>query len=82
MKMRLLHGPAVKHIREALGIKAGRFAVECDISPGYLSNIEAGRKQPSEEVISAMALRLGVPKDDLTYTVEASSAAPSKVGAA
>lgn len=75
MKMRLLHGPAVKHIREALGIKAGKFAVECNISPGYLSNIEAGRKQPSEEVITAMALRLGVPKDDLIYTVEATSPA-------
>ena len=73
--MSLLHGPAMKHIREALGIPAGKFAVECGITPGYLSNIEAGRKQPSDAVITAFANRLGVPKDDLVYTVEATSAA-------
>ena len=67
--MRILHGQAMREIREALGIPAGKFAVECGISPGYLSNIEAGRKQPSEAVITAFAKRLGVPKDALVYTV-------------
>lgn len=71
MKTRLLHGPAVRVIREALGIKHGVFAVECDISPGYLTNIEKGKKQPSPAVIKAIALRLGVTVDDITYVVAA-----------
>lgn len=73
MKMRLLHGPAVRAIREALGIPHGKFAVDCDISPGYLTNVEKGRKQPSETVITAIAARLGVTKDEITYVVTADS---------
>lgn len=75
MKQRLLHGPAVKQIRLALGIPAGKFAVDCDITPGYLSNVEKGRKQPSEAVVSKIAARLGVTKDDITYTISAEAIA-------
>lgn len=71
MKQRLIHGPAVKQIRLALGIPAGKFAVDCDITPGYLSNVEKGRKQPSDAVITRIADRLGVTKDDITYTITA-----------
>ena len=71
MKTRLLHGPAVRVIREALGIKHGVFAVDCDISPGYLTHIEKGAKQPSPAVVKAIALRLGVSVDDITYVVSA-----------
>lgn len=67
--MRKLHGPAVKAIRNALGIPAWKFANDCGISAAYLSNIEAGRKQPSEEIITAMAARLGETKDAITYTL-------------
>lgn len=67
---RLTHGAAVRAIREALGIKHGEFAIQCDITPGYLTNIEAGRKQPSPEVAVAIAKRLGVPLDAITYSVE------------
>lgn len=67
---RLTHGAAVRAIREALGIKHGEFAIQCDITPGYLTNIEAGRKQPSPEVSVAIAKRLGVPLDAITYSVE------------
>lgn len=66
---RRVHGPAVRAIREALGIKHGEFAVSCDITPGYLSNIEAGRKQPSPAVAVALATRLGVPLDAIAYSV-------------
>ena len=67
---RLVHGAAVRAIREALGIKHGEFAISVDITPGYLTNIEAGRKQPSAEVAVAIAKRLGVPLDAITYSVE------------
>ena len=69
MNKRLAHGPAIKAIREALGIKHGVFAVDCLISPGYLTNIEKGLKQPSPAVIAKMAERLGVSVDTITYTV-------------
>ena len=33
------------------------------------SNIEAGRKQPTEKIITAMAKRLGETKDSITYVI-------------
>ena len=75
MHKRLAHGPAIKALREALGIKHGVFAVDCLISPGYLTNIEKGLKQPSPAVIAKMAERLGVSIDTITYTVSAEAVA-------
>lgn len=75
MSNRRVHGPAVRAIREALGIKHGLFAVECHISPGYLTNIEKGVKQPSDAVAAAIAKRLGVTIDEITYTVANGNAA-------
>lgn len=72
---RMVLGPAVRAIREALGIRHGDFAISCDISPGYLSNLEAGRKQPSPAVAVALAGRLGVPLDAITYQVPTALAA-------
>lgn len=67
---RMIHGPAVRAIREALGIKHGEFAIRCGISPGYLTNIESARKQPSPNVAAAIAENLGVPLDAIAYSVE------------
>lgn len=67
MSNRQVHGPAIRAIREALGVRHGVFAVDCDISPGYLTNIEKGRKQPSDAVAAAIAKRLGVSLDQITY---------------
>lgn len=72
---RLINGPAVKVMRELLGIKHGKFAIDCDITPGYLSNIEAGRKQPTPAVQRAIADRLGVPLDAITYVIQVRDAA-------
>lgn len=71
MHQRLAHGPAIRAIREALGIKHGVFAVDCQISPGYLTHIEKGKKQPSPAVTAAIAKRLGVTVDEITYVVSA-----------
>jgi len=73
MATRRVHGPAVRAIREALGLKHGVFAVNCDISPGYLTNIEKGHKQPSPAVAVAIANGLGVDLNAITYTVEAAA---------
>ena len=70
MSERRINGAAVRALREAVGIKHGIFAVDCLISPGYLSNIEAGRKQPAPDVTRRIAVRLGVDLDAITYVVE------------
>lgn len=67
---RQVHGPAVRAIREALGIKHGEFAIRCDITPGYLTNIEKGHKQPSPDVAKRLATQLGIDLDAITYAIE------------
>lgn len=69
MSNRATNGPAVRALREAVGIQHAKFAVDCLISPGYLTNIEKGRKQPSPEVARRLAARLGVELDAITYPV-------------
>ncbi len=67
--IRETNGAAVKAIREALGVPQGVLAREVTVSQGYLSNIEAGRKQPDPAVARRIADRLGVPLDAITYPV-------------
>lgn len=74
MTYRLTNGATVRAMREALGIRHGVFAVDCLISPGYLTNIEAGRKQPSPAVARQIAQRLGVHLDAITYPAETQAA--------
>jgi transcriptional regulator with XRE-family HTH domain len=66
---RVVHGPAVRAIREALGFKHGDFAIRCDISPSYLTNIEKGIKQPAPDVAVRFATQLGVPLAAITYSL-------------
>lgn len=73
MSTRQVHGPAIRALREALGIRHGVFAVDCLISPGYLTNIEKGHKQPSPAVTAAIAKRLGVTIDVITYEAMAAA---------
>lgn len=70
MTKRITHGPAVRAMRGLVGIKQGEFAIRCDITPGYLANIEAGRKQPAPDVARRMATVLGVDLDAITYVID------------
>jgi len=72
MTTRKAHGPAIRAIRKALGVTQDDLAISCDVTPGYMSNVEAGKKQPSETLVTAISLRLGVPKDAISYTIETS----------
>lgn len=69
MATRNVNGASVKAIREALGHRGGEFATKCSISHAYLSNVEAGRKQPSVAVMRTIAEKLGVPLAAITYPV-------------
>lgn len=69
MTKRHVNGLAIRAIREALGHRGSVFATQCLISHAYLSNVEAGRKQPSDAVAKQIADALGVPLAAITYPV-------------
>lgn len=80
MSKRITLGAAVKAIREARAatdptFRGSVFATTCLMSHAHLSNIEAGRKQPPEEVIHRIAAHLGVPVDAISYVIETEAAA-------
>jgi transcriptional regulator with XRE-family HTH domain len=65
-------GPAVRALREAMGIRHGAFAEAVGISAGYLTKIETGSQQPRPDIAVALARRLRVPLDAITYPSEQS----------
>lgn len=69
MAHREANGAAIRMARELLGEAHGKFATKVGISPGYLSNIEAGKKQPSPEVLGRIRDALGVPHNAITSPV-------------
>lgn len=80
MSKRIALGAAVKAIREAHAAhdpeyRGSVFATKCLMSHAHLCNIEAGRKQPPEEVIHRIAAHLGVPVDAISYAVATEAAA-------
>lgn len=66
---RRILGGAVKRLREARDITQDALALGAEVHPAYLSNIERGKRQPSIEVITRIADRLGVSLDDISYEV-------------
>ncbi|MCL2721330.1 MAG: helix-turn-helix transcriptional regulator [Treponema sp.] len=50
----------LKEFRKTEGISQMKLAVCCDISPGYIGEIESGRKFPSTEMIEKIALVLRI----------------------
>lgn len=64
-----INGSTLRLIRELKGIPHGKFAIQCQVSPGYLTNIEAGRKQPRPEIMHTIAKELGVNVWEITYTL-------------
>lgn len=53
-------GATLRTMRESCGFKTGEFATELGISHGYLSNIEAGRKRLTPQLLAKSARILGV----------------------
>lgn len=47
--------------------QAGAFASTCLLSGAHLSNIEAGRKAATEDVLNRIAVHLGVPIEAISY---------------
>lgn len=80
MSLRRANGSSIRAIREAVGIKHGDLARAAGISAGYLTNIEMGRRQPAPHVLRAIATRLGVELDAISYVLPERTA-PEPVGA-
>lgn len=55
-------GATLRTLREDRGFKLGEFANELNISYAYLSNIEAGRKRLTPQLLNAAAEVLQVRK--------------------
>lgn len=73
MSTRRVNGASVRALRESIGIRHSDFAIRVQVSAGYLTNIEAGRKQPAPDVARRIADQLGVPLDAITYPVTAAA---------
>lgn len=71
MSKRVAHGPAIRAIRELLGVSVSAFAPRVDCTQGYMSNVELGHKQPTTEFLSRVARELAVPIDAISYVIPA-----------
>jgi transcriptional regulator with XRE-family HTH domain len=58
-------GERIKELRMAKGISLRTLAGEIKKSPPFVSDIELGRRYPSDEVLESIACALGVPFEDL-----------------
>lgn len=56
-------GKVIKMLREAKGLPAGQVAAEARISPGFLSLVEKGERQPSLKVIRDISEVLQIPPE-------------------
>jgi len=62
-------GDRLRHRRHARGETLTETATRAGLSPQYLSEVERGIKEPSSEMIAAMAGALGVTLFELTLEV-------------
>jgi transcriptional regulator with XRE-family HTH domain len=54
-------GAAIKRLRAAAGWSQKDFAEQLEISPSYLSLVEADKREPTIPLVRRMAEKLGVP---------------------
>ncbi len=66
---RHLLGDELRRLRHRRGETLDRTAARAGVSPQYLSEMERGRKDPSSEMVAAVAEALGVTLVDLTLAV-------------
>jgi len=59
-KLALRIGKRLSYWREKRGLTMEKFAYEHDISKGYVSEIEAGKKLPSLKMLEKMAEALEI----------------------
>jgi transcriptional regulator with XRE-family HTH domain len=58
-------GPYIRKRRNEMDLSLREFAKKLDRSPAFISDIELGRRHPSDEVLAEMAHVLKVKMEDL-----------------
>ena len=58
-------GEVIRELREKKDLSLREFAGKLDLSPAFVSDVELGRRYPSDEVLAKMAKHLGAALDDL-----------------
>jgi len=58
-------GPYIRRRRDELDMSLREFAKKLDCSPAFISDIELGRRHPSDKVLSEMARVLKVKVEEL-----------------
>lgn len=58
-------GERIRELREAKDYSLREFARELNLSPSFFSDIELGRRFPSDEVLTRIAKELGEPLEKL-----------------
>lgn len=75
-------GLKIKEIRKRRNFSQKAFAVECEISPTYLCQIENGTRTPTLDLLDKMSQKLKIPLPVLSFlTLDAKSVQPDKVEA-
>ena len=75
MAARRINGEAVRALRIAYGVGLRELASAIGKSPGHVTRIEQGHRTTTPTAKRAIANRLGVPLDAITYIVEDEDAA-------
>jgi hypothetical protein len=58
-------GQTIRERREEKDLSVRELAKKAEISPAFLSDVELGRRHPSEETLAKIAHLLGLPVGDL-----------------
>lgn len=58
-------GQAIRERREEKDFSVRELAKKIDVSAAFLSDVELGRRHPSEDTLAKIARALSVPVDDL-----------------
>ena len=64
------YGETIKSYRINLGLTQGEIAVDLDVTPGYISNVENGRTAMSLRILMYYAKLMGVTLDELVGNLE------------
>ena len=54
-------GKTIKDLRKQKGLTQGQFAIECDITQTYLSQIENNQRDPNLSVLKTISEKLEIP---------------------
>ncbi len=58
-------GQRIRELRDAKDVSLREFAKQIEVTPAHLSDIELGRRFPSDQLLTRIAARLGVRVEEL-----------------